>query len=241
VRGLRVLQQADVVLHDALIHPDLLHEAKPSAKLLAVGKRGYCIGSTRQEHIHTLLVEAARGGNAVCRLKGGDPCLFGRGGEEAEVLAAAGIPYEIVPGVTAALAACASAKIPLTHRAVGQSLALVTGHFDPASEGCTLDWSALRGMSTVIFYMAVRHLPAIMEKLLSVGVHGELPVAIIESATLLHERVITGQLHDLARLCVQYDVQAPAIVILGDVVTERTRLTQMTGDVVKAGVVGHSP
>ncbi len=231
VRGLRCLQQADVILHDALIDRGLLAEAKATAVILTVGKRGYCVGSTRQEHIHELLVQYAQQGLQVCRLKGGDPCLFGRGGEEAEVLAAAGIAFEIVPGVTAALAACAQAKIPLTHREVGQSLALVTGHFDPDSDGCTIHWPALRHMSTIIFYMAVRHLPAISSKLLAEGMEPNKPLAIIESATLPEERILIGQLQDLPWLTEAHNVQAPALVVIGDVVKYREALTQTIAQV----------
>ena len=183
VRGLRVLRSADVVLYDALLSPDLLREARSGAELVAVGKRGYCVGSTRQEAIQDALVRLARGGKSVCRLKGGDPCVFGRGGEEAEALAEAGVPFEVVPGVTAASGACAAALIPLTHRGDGQSVTLVTGHHEPASPDCTLDWAALARLPTVVFYMAARHVGAITRKLVEHGMAADTPAAVVEAGT----------------------------------------------------------
>jgi uroporphyrin-III C-methyltransferase len=165
LRGLRILRVADVVLPDALIAPELLAEAQPGAEVIPVGKRGYCIGSTRQETINDALIRLAREGKSVCRLKCGDPCVFGRGGEEAEALAEAGVPFEIVPGVTSATSACAAAGIPLTHRAVGQAVVLATGHHDPDSPDCTLDWSTLARMPALVFYMAGRHFARIAERL----------------------------------------------------------------------------
>ena len=133
VRGLRILQSADVVLHDALISPELLAEAGPHAELVSVGKRGYCVGSTKQETINDALVRFAREGKSVCRLKCGDPCVFGRGGEEAEVLAEAGVPFEIVPGVTSAVGRVCRGRHPADAPRRGQAVALVTGHHDPDS------------------------------------------------------------------------------------------------------------
>ena len=181
VRGLRVLRTADVVLHDALLDPELLGEAKPGAELVHVGKRGYCVGSTKQETINEALLRFARMGKSVCRLKCGDPCVFGRGGEEAEVLAEAGVRVEIVPGVTSATAACAAAGIPLTHRDVGQAVALVTGHHDPDSPECTLDWDALARLPGVVFYMAVRHVARIAARLGDSGLPLDTPAAMVET------------------------------------------------------------
>ncbi|MBN9517848.1 uroporphyrinogen-III C-methyltransferase [bacterium] len=224
VRGLRVLRSADVVLYDALLSPDLLREARSGAELVAVGKRGYCVGSTRQEAIQDALVRLARGGKSVCRLKGGDPCVFGRGGEEAEALAEAGVPFEVVPGVTAASGACAAALIPLTHRGDGQSVTLVTGHHEPASPDCTLDWAALARLPTVVFYMAARHVGAITRKLVEHGMAADTPAAVVEAGTLPGERVVEGSLDRIGRLSGEAGVQAPALLVVGNVVGRRARL-----------------
>ncbi len=221
VRGLRLLRTADVVLHDALLSPDLLAEARSGAELVHVGKRGYCVGSTWQEAIHDALVRHARAGRSVCRLKGGDPCVFGRGGEEAEALASAGVPFEIVPGVTAAAGACAAAGIPLTHRAVGQAVALVAGHHDPDSPDCTLDWDALARMPGIVLYMAVRHLAAIARKLTEAGLPPDTLAAVVESGTLPGQRVVVGPLDRIGDLASAANVHSPAVLVVGEVVGRR--------------------
>jgi uroporphyrin-III C-methyltransferase len=222
LRGLRALRTADVVLYDALVSPELLAEARPDAELVPVGKRGYCVGSTSQDHINELLVRYARAGQAVCRLKGGDPFVFGRGGEEAEVLAAAGVPFEIVPGVTAALAAAAAAKVPLTHREAGQSVAFVTGHFDPDSPDSTLDWDALSRLTAVVFYMAVRHVGKIAARLTDGGMSPDTPAAVVEAATTPRERVVVALLARIADAAA--GVEGPAVFIVGEPVRFRERL-----------------
>ena len=228
VRGLRILQSADVVLHDALISPKLLQEARADAEVVSVGKRGYCVGSTRQETINDALVRLAREGKSVCRLKCGDPCVFGRGGEEAEVLADAGIPFEIVPGVTSATAACAAAGIPLTHRDAGQAVALVTGHHDPDSPDCTLDWEALARLPGIVFYMAARHVAKIAARLSDNGMSHDTPAAVIESATLPAQRVLVGDLRDIgARV---EGVSGPAVFVVGEVVARANGRRQPAGD-----------
>jgi uroporphyrin-III C-methyltransferase len=215
VRGLKLLQSADVVVYDALIHTDLLAEIRPDAERLYAGKRGYCIGSTLQETINDVLVNRAREGLKVVRLKGGDPCVFGRGGEEAEYLDERGIPFEIVPGVTTALGACAAAGIPLTHRDAGQSVALITGHFDPDSPECTLDWESLARMSTVVVYMGLRHAAKIARRLIGAGMDGELPAAAIAHATLPHQVVVDSTLSQLALDVDEAGLSAPAILVIG--------------------------
>jgi uroporphyrin-III C-methyltransferase len=222
LRGLRALRAADVVLYDALVSPELLAEVRPGAELIHVGKRGYCVGSTRQEHINDLLVKFAREGKTVCRLKGGDPFVFGRGGEEAEVLAAAGIPFEIIPGVTAALAAAAAAKVPLTHREAGQSVAFVTGHHDPDSPDCTLDWDALSRLTAVVFYMAVRHVGKIAARLVDAGLSPDTPAAVVEAASTPRERVAVAPLVRIAEEAV--GVEGPAVFVVGEPVRFRDRL-----------------
>jgi uroporphyrin-III C-methyltransferase len=222
LRGLRILQTADVVLHDALISPGLLEEARTDAEVISVGKRGYCIGSTRQETINDALVRLAREGSSVCRLKCGDPCVFGRGGEETEALADAGIPFEIVPGVTAATGACAAAGIPLTHRAIGQAVALVTGHHDPDSPDCHVDWDALARLPGIVFYMSLRHIAKIAERLGDSGMSLDTSAAVIESATLPCQRVVVGDLADIATRVA--GVTGPALFVVGEVVRYRERL-----------------
>jgi uroporphyrin-III C-methyltransferase len=224
VRGLRCLREADVVVYDALVAPELLEESRPDAERVYGGKRGYCVGSNRQEDINTFLVELARAGKVVCRLKGGDPCVFGRGGEEAEHLAAAGVPFEIIPGVTAALGACAAAGIPLTHRAVGPTVTLVSGHHEPGSPGCTLDWEALARLGNLVFYMALRHVEKIVGRLIAAGLAGNTPAAVIAAGASHIPQVVEGELDTIARLTADADVQPPALLVVGQSVRFRARL-----------------
>jgi uroporphyrin-III C-methyltransferase len=224
VRGLRVLRTADVVLHDSLISPELLEEAHPHAEVVSVGKRGYCVGSTKQETINDALVRYAREGKSVCRLKCGDPCVFGRGGEEAEVLAEAGVRFEIVPGVTSAVGACAAVGIPLTHRAAGQAVALVTGHHDPDSPDCTLDWPALARLPGVVFYMGVRHIVKIAAKLTDSGLSPNTPAAVIESGTLPSQRVLVSDLGEIGSIADGTAIAGPAVFVVGEVVRYREKL-----------------
>lgn len=227
VRGLRILRVADVVLYDALVSPELLAEARSDAERVSVGKRGYCIGSTRQETINEALLRFAREGKSVCRLKCGDPCVFGRGGEEAEVLAEAVVPFEIVPGVTSAVGACAAAGIPLTHRSAGQAVALVTGHHDPDSPECTLDWDAIARMPGVVFYMAVRHVARIAARLSDSGMSSDTPAAVIESGTLPDQRILIADLGTIGRETGAAAVTGPAVFVVGEVVRYREKLKSL--------------
>jgi uroporphyrin-III C-methyltransferase len=228
IRGLKLLRQADVVLHDALIHPDLIAEKSPNAELLYVGKRGYCVGSTAQETINEALVSRAKQGKMVVRLKGGDPCVFGRGGEEAEYLAENGVAFEIVPGVTTALGACAAANIPLTHRKAGQTVTLVTGHFDPESPECQIDWTGLAKMSNVAIYMGLRHIEKICQKLIDAGMPRTTAAAVIEKATRSDMRIIDGELSTIAALSQAESIESPAIIVIGEAVRFRTQLEKIT-------------
>jgi uroporphyrin-III C-methyltransferase len=235
VRGLRLLRRADAVLYDSLISPELLEECRSDAERIHVGKRGYCVGSYRQEDINERLVELAWQGKTVCRLKGGDPFVFGRGGEEAEFLAAHGVPFEVVPGVTSALGACAAASIPLTHRDCGQSVTLVTGHFDPDTPACTLDWPALARLRNLVFYMALRHLEKIAVRLIAAGMDSQTPAAVIESATTHAQRLVDGPLFSLPRLARQAEIQAPALIVVGEAVRCRSILSGVV-----EGALSHS-
>ncbi len=213
LRGLQLLQQADVILYDRLVPPAVLERARREAERVFVGKQAG--NHTAQDRINELLVHYARLGLKVARLKGGDPFIFGRGGEEAEVLSANGIPYMVVPGITAALGAAASANIPLTHRKLAQSVTFVTGH---VLDDESLDWSSLaRGRQTLVFYMGVGHLPQIVGKLRAAGAAADLPAAVVERATLPEQRTLRGDLGTIAEVARSANVAPPALLIVGDV------------------------
>jgi uroporphyrin-III C-methyltransferase/precorrin-2 dehydrogenase/sirohydrochlorin ferrochelatase len=212
LRALQLLQQADVILHDRLVPAAILERARRDAERIFVGKESG--DQAQQTRINTLLVEHARAGKRVARLKGGDPFIFGRGGEEAEVLAAHGIPYRVVPGITAALGAAAGAGIPLTHRRLAHSVTFVSGH---AAADDALDWRALsRTAQTVVFYMGVSQLPRIVARLRAAGASAELPAAIVEQATLPAQRVLRAPLAAIAALALHEQVAAPALLIVGE-------------------------
>ena len=217
LRALQLLQQADVVLYDRLVPPAVLEHARREARRIFVGKiHGGSEGHTPQEDIHELMVRLARQGLKVARLKGGDPFIFGRGGEEVEVLARHGIPYLVVPGITAALGAAAAAGIPLTQRGLAQSVTLVTGHLP---EDDALDWRTLaRAGHTVVFYMGVGKLAPIVARLQAAGAPDTLPAALVERATLPEQRVLRGTLAQIADLGSRAGVSPPALLIIGDVV-----------------------
>lgn len=213
LRALQLLQQADVILYDRLVPPAVLERARRDAERVFVGKEAG--NHTAQDHINGLLVHYARLGLRVARLKGGDPFVFGRGGEEIEVLAANGIPYVVVPGITAALGAAASANIPLTHRKLSQSVTLVSGH---VLDDESLDWRSLaRGHQTVVFYMSVGHLQRIVDKLLASGASPRLAAAVVERATLAGQRTLRGTLETIAGVAQAAVVAPPALFIVGDV------------------------
>ncbi|KAF0995157.1 uroporphyrinogen-III C-methyltransferase [Geobacillus sp. TFV-3] len=234
VYGRECLEQADVVIYDRLINRKLLRYAKPDAELLYCGKEPGK-HDTVQEQIHELLIQHAQQGKTVVRLKGGDPCVFGRVGEEAEVLAKAGIPFEIVPGVTSGIAAPAYAGIPVTHRDYAASVAMVSGH---RSE--RIDWEALvRGCDTIIVYMGAANLPDICRRLIAAGKAAETPAAIIEWGTTERQRTVAATLATLPVEAEQADISHPAIIIIGTVVRLREALQwfpEQQGGVVDVGV-----
>jgi len=218
-RALELIAAADVILYDRLIGAGALDGARADAELVFVGKEGGG-ASVPQERTETLMVARAREGATVVRMKGGDPFVFGRGGEEALALRAAGIPYEVVPGVTAGLAASAYAGIPVTHRGLSSSVALVTGHAaapgDAAEDG--LDWAALAAFpGTLVLYMAVRGLPEIAEALMAAGRAASEPVAIVERGTLPGQRVVSGTLQTIAQIARREEIRAPSITVVGAV------------------------
>lgn len=218
LRALRALQNADVILYDRLVSADVLDLARRDAERIYVGKAAGAAQKS-QDEINALLVQLAQQGKRVCRLKGGDPFIFGRGGEELEALAAAGVRFEVVPGVTAAAGCAAYAGIPLTHRDHAQSLVFVTGHTKAeAGEGDALDWDQLaRPRQTVVFYMGLGHVEQILSRLRAHGAPESRAAAIVEQGTRAEQRVVTGTLADLAQKARQTGVQSPALLIVGEV------------------------
>lgn len=226
VRARELLADCDAVVYDALVNPAILSEGAVAraAELHFVGKRGG-ESSARQQDIEALLVSLARDGKRVVRLKGGDPFVFGRGSEEAQVLADAGIPFEIVPGVTAGVAAPAYAGIPVTHRAVATSVTFITGHEDPTKGESGTDWSALaRTGGTLVLYMGVRRLPEIVRALAAGGMSLETPAAMVEWGTFPRQRTITATLGTLVDLARREKIAAPSITVIGDVVALREEI-----------------
>src|SRR5262245_6075688 len=222
--GVRCLQRADVVIYDYLANPRLLDHAPPHAERLLVGKHG---GAQRVEQsvITALLLDRARRGLTVVRLKGGDPFVFGRGGEEAEALAAAGIPFEVVPGVTSAVAVPAYAGIPLTHRDLASSFTVLTGYEYPDKQEMAVHWDAVaqRG-NTLVFLMTTRQLRSNMERLLAHGVAPDTPAAVMRWGTMADQQTLVGTVATIAALAAQRRLQPPAIAVVGQVVGLRDRL-----------------
>jgi uroporphyrinogen III methyltransferase/synthase len=224
VRAVELLTRADVILYDRLIPAEALAHAREDAEVIYVGKQGEG-PQFPQDDTHALLLEHARAGRRVVRLKGGDPFVFGRGGEEALVLERAGIPFEVVPGVTAGVAAPAYAGIPVTQREVASGVAFVTGHEDPSKPETVLDWPALAAFpGTLVFYMGVKALPRIAERLIDGGRPPEEPVAVIQQGTLPRQRTLLATLADVAERAREEDLRAPAITLVGDVARLRERL-----------------
>lgn len=219
LKGLQQIQQADIVVYDRLVSDDIMNLVRRDADRVFVGKRaGYhCVP---QEEINQILLREAQSGKRVVRLKGGDPFIFGRGGEELEVLCNAGIPFSVVPGITAASGCSAYAGIPLTHRDYAQSVRLVTGHL---KSGGDLQWQNLAAESqTLVFYMGLNQAVAIQENLIKHGMSPDMPVALVENGTAIVQRVVDGTLSELGTLAQQ--VQSPSLIIVGRVVALRETL-----------------
>jgi len=221
VKGKECITRADVVVYDYLASPTLLAHADASAEMIYVGKKGGDHTMT-QDDINALLVREAGRGRTVTRLKGGDPFIFGRGGEEAEVLIQAGIPFEIVPGVTSAIAAPAYAGIPLTHRKFTSTLAFITGHEDPGKETSGIDWEALaKGIGTLVFLMGVKNLPHIARSLMDHGRPPDTPVALVRWGTTPSQQTVSGTLETIAEDVKAAGLTSPSVIVVGDVVTLR--------------------
>ena len=216
LRALRLMHKADVVLYDRLVSPGILLKLRPDAQKIYVGKRS-ADHAVPQETINEMLVRLAKEGNRVLRLKGGDPFIFGRGGEELESLAAAGIPFQVVPGITAASGCASYAGIPLTHRDYSQSVRFLTGHTKDGR--VPLEWDLLvKEQQTLVFYMGLAGLPDICDQLLKHGMSSSTPVAVIQQGTTQTQKVVVGNLDRIADLAVEKEIQAPTIIIIGEVV-----------------------
>ena len=224
VRAVELIARADVVLYDRLIPQQALAHARPDAQLVYVGKEG-AGAQVPQEDTHAFLLEHARAGRTVVRLKGGDPFVFGRGGEEAQVLRESGVPFEVVPGITAGVAAPAYAGIPVTQRELASGVAFVTGHEDPSKPESQLDWPALAAFpGTLVFYMGVRALPRIAERLIAGGRAPSEPVAVVERGTLPGQRTLLATLDSVAGRAAEAKIKAPAITLVGPVAALREQI-----------------
>lgn len=222
VRGLRALQQADVVLYDRLANPALLRQIPAHAKTIYVGKAPGCQPFS-QAQIEHMLIQEARLGQTVVRLKGGDPFVFGRGSEECQALAENGIPFEVAPGISSALAAPAYAGIPVTHRQLATSFTVVTGH-TAGEDAYAIDWQRLPLQGTLVILMGVKHLGRIAVELVQHGRAAHTPVAIIEQGTTADQRTITGTLADIESNARAQNVRPPAVIIVGEVAALQRQL-----------------
>ncbi len=224
VRGLEAIRRADVIVYDRLSSPRLLKEAKPSAELIYVGKK-QSKHTLKQEQINQLLVDLALAGKQVARLKGGDPMLFGRGGEEAELLGYHGIDYDIIPGVTSALSVPAYAGIPVTHRDYASSLAIVTGHENPDKLEMNIQWDMITpSTDTLIFLMGVTKIAYIRDQLIANGKSPDTPVALIRWGTRINQKTLIGTLADIAEQVQELNFKPPAVIVVGEVVRLREKL-----------------
>lgn len=225
VRGKELLEQADVVVYDYLASPKLLVHAPAHAEKIYVGKKGGGCHAHTQEEINQMLVDHALAGKKVVRLKGGDPFIFGRGGEEIEKLIAHQVPFEVVPGVTSATAAATYAGIPITHRSFTSTVAFVTGHEDPSRESSRIDWEKLAtGAGTIVIYMGIKNLPVITEKLLRHGRDPRTPAAVVRWASTPEQASLVSTLENLAADVQRARIKPPAIIIVGEVVSLRDKL-----------------
>jgi uroporphyrin-III C-methyltransferase len=226
LKAYKALQSAQVVLYDHLVSDDVLSFLPKSVELIYVGKES-SRHTMPQDEIAQVMIRLAQSGKHVIRLKGGDCYIFGRGGEEVEALVEAGVPYEVIPGITAAQGAGAMAGIPLTHRDYSRALVLATGHLRQ-DKVVDLDWNMLsRPKQTVVIYMGVGTLPVICEQLMAHGLPNDTPAALIENATLPHQRTVAGTLQQLPELAKSERVRPPALIVIGEVVALHEKLSQV--------------
>jgi len=227
LKALRLLQEADVVLYDRLVSQPILDRIRPDAQRIHVGKER-ANHLVPQEQINDMLVRLAQEGKKVLRLKGGDPFIFGRGGEEIDQLAEAGIPFQVIPGITAASGCACYAGIPLTHRDCSQSVRFVTGHLKDNS--IDLDWSVLaHEQQTLVFYMGLVGLEHICEQLIAHGMDAQMPIALVQQGTTPNQKVLTGTLATMPAIVAVSEIQAPTIIIVGRVVKLRDRYSWFEG------------
>ncbi len=217
VKALRLIQQADVLVYDRLVSPDIIALAGPHTEKIFVGKEnGY--HSLPQEQINQLLIELARSGKMIVRLKGGDPYIFGRGGEEAEQLSGAGIAFQVVPGITAAAGCSAATGIPLTHRDHAQSVKFITGHLKQGD--LQHDWGNLaKSGQTLVFYMGLNALATISAELIKHGSSPDTPAALVQNGTTAQQRLLTGTLSNIEQRCKLAEFASPSLIIIGSVVS----------------------
>ena len=224
IKARDLIAAAGCIVYDHLVNPELLQHARPEVELIYAGKQGHKC-ATKQETIHAILVTKATEHKIVVRLKGGDPFIFGRGGEEAEALVSAGIEWEVVPGVSSGAAAAAYAGIPITQRGVSASVTFVTGHEDPAKPQSSLQWQHLaHGSDTLVIFMGVANIKDIAAKLLLHGKDPETPVAFIQQGTCEQQVTYTCTLLEIPELLATAAIQAPAIIVIGEVVKLRAKL-----------------
>lgn len=217
VRGLKLLQQADVVLYDRLIAPELLQHAPADAELIFVGKK-MAKHTVPQQKINKMLVAHVRAGKMVVRLKGGDPFVFGRGGEEALALADAGLPFEIVPGVSSAIAAPAYAGIPVTHRGVARSFAVITGHHASGLPKIDTDWRVFGNIPTLVILMGVKRIQFIVDELLAAGRPPDTPAMAVQSGGTAAQKTVRAALASLPQAVAEAGIVSPAVIVIGEVV-----------------------
>lgn len=224
IKAYELLRRADCVVYDHLVNPEILEYAPANAELIYAGKQGHKC-AMRQETINAILVTKACEYQTVVRLKGGDPFVFGRGGEEAEALVDAGIKFEVVPGVSAGAAVAAYAGIPITHRGLSSSVTFVTGHEDPTKTQSSLRWEHLaKGVDTLVFFMGIANSRKIAEQLLQHGRAAATPVAVIRWGTYQTQETYLSTLADLAEMMEREQIEAPAIIVIGEVVTLHEKL-----------------
>lgn len=222
VKGLKYIEKAEVVVYDYLASKKLLNHAPNDAELIYAGKKGGGHHAHTQEEINNILIEKAKNGKMVVRLKGGDPFIFGRGGEEIEELAMAGIAFEVVPGVTSATAAATYAGVPITHRRYTSSVAFITGHEDPGKETSNIDWEKIAtGIGTLVFYMGIKNLPHITEKLIANGRNPDTPAMVVRWASTPEQHSVDGTLATISEIVHQANIKPPALVVIGEVVSLR--------------------
>lgn len=225
LKARRILENAEVVLYDYLVDSRILAWCSPQAEMIYVGKSGLTGHHLSQEETERLMIEACKAGKTVCRLKGGDPYLFGRGAEEGQHLAAEGVPFEVVPGITSALAAPAYGGIPVTHRDHASAVAIITGHEDPTKPESRLDWPALAQFpGTLVFLMGIKQLPQITAQLIEHGKSPQTPVGIVQWGTRPRQRTVTGTLDTIVSVVEAAGLLPPCVIVIGDVVTARPYL-----------------